>query len=301
MKKRLSCFTMFGAALALLVLLSVPALHARDIAPIVSTEWLEKNLGTPKLVVLDIRKVEDFKAGHIPSAVNVFYGSWAIMKGGLRNELPPADDLFDVIGSAGIGPDSRVVIVGMTDSMPNRTDITRVAWTLKYAGIQNIALLDGGFNQWTAEKRKVSSEAAKPAAKDYRGTINASLFVNKDYVMKALGRAILLDNREPDFFNGLKKMDFVAKAGRIKGAVNLPPSQAYKADGAFKEKAELAAAAAAVAGTDPAREIIVYCDTGKVCTSWAFVLTEVLDYKNVKVYDGSSEDWMKDPAAPIEP
>lgn len=102
-----------------LCILSLPIVSfARDVAPIV-----------------DIRKVEDYKAGHIPNAVNAFYGSWAIMKGGIRNELPAADDLFDVIGGAGIGSDSIIVLVGKTDAVPDRTDITRVAWTLKYAGI----------------------------------------------------------------------------------------------------------------------------------------------------------------------
>jgi len=45
----------------------------------------------------------------------------------------------------------------------------------------------------------------------------------------------------------------------------------------------------------------VYCDTGKTCTSWAFILTDLLGYKDVKVYDGSSMEWLADPNAPAEP
>ena len=109
--------------------LTIPfALSARDVNPIVSTDWLEKNLGNPKVIAVDIRKVEDYKTGHIPNAVNVIYGSWAIMKGGLRNELPPTDDLLDVISSAGIGADSIVVVVGKADTIPDRTDISRLQW-----------------------------------------------------------------------------------------------------------------------------------------------------------------------------
>ena len=273
---------------------------ARDVEPIVNTTWLEQNLNNAKVVIVDIRKVEDYKAGHIPNAVNVFYGSWAIMKGGLRNELPANDDLFDVIGSAGIGPDSVVVLVGKTDAIPDRTDISRVAWTLKYAGILNVAILDGGYNKWTADKKAVSTDALKPKAKPYQAKVNESLFAAKDYVIKNIGKAIIVDVREPDFYKGIKKLDFVAKTGRIPKAVNLPTSQAYKPDGTFKDKAELMKIVSDVVGNDMAKEIITYCDTGKVCTGWSFLMTELMGYKNVKVYDGSSEEWTKDPQAPWE-
>lgn len=249
---------------------------------------------------MDIRKVEEYKAGHIPNAVNIFYGSWAIMKGGLRNELPANDDLFDVIGSAGIRPDSIVVLVGKADAIPDRTDITRVAWTLKYAGIPNIAILDGGYNKWMADKKPVSTDAPKPKATAFQTKPNENLFVKKDYVIKSMGKTTIVDVRGPDFYKGVKKLDFVAKTGRIPKAINLPTSQAYKPDGTFKDKAELMSAVSGAVGTDMTKEIITYCDTGKVCTGWSFLMTELLGYKNVKVYDGSSEEWTKDPQAPWE-
>lgn len=277
------------------------ALMARDIEPIVSTDWLEKNLNNPKMVIVDVRKVEDYKIGHLPKAINVIYGSLAIMKNGLRNEIPPTDDLSDVISAAGIGPDSIVVVVGKTDSIPNRTDITRVAWTLKFAGIGNVALLDGGFDKWTADKKPVSSDLVKPKPTKYQAKTNEGLLANKDYVLKAIGKVMILDIREPDFYQGKKKMDFVARLGRIKGALNLPGSQAYTSEGTFKSNSDLAGLVTAAIGIDTTKEVILSCDTGKVCTIWAFIMTDLLGYKNVRTYDGSMEEWMKDPQAPVEP
>jgi thiosulfate/3-mercaptopyruvate sulfurtransferase len=49
------------------------------------------------------------------------------------------------------------------------------------------------------------------------------------------------------------------------------------------------------------KEIIVYCDSGRVASAWWFILNEVLGYKNVKNYDGSMEEWTKDETAPVEP
>jgi thiosulfate/3-mercaptopyruvate sulfurtransferase len=287
--------------LVLLGLIIPFASMARDIEPIVSTDWLEKNLNNPRLIIVDVRKVEDYKTGHIPNAINVVYGSWAIMKNGLRNEIPPSDDLSDVISAAGISPESLIVVVGKADVIPNRTDISRVVWTLKYTGIGNVAILDGGFDKWIADKKAVSPDPVKPKPARYQIKTNEGLLANKAYVMNAIGKVMILDIREPDFYQGIKKMDFVAKLGRIKGAVNLPGSQAYTTDFTFKSKADLAALVTAIVGADTSKEVILSCDTGKVCTIWAFIMTDLLGYTNVKTYDGSMEEWTKDPAGPVEP
>lgn len=279
-----------------------PALGmARSIDPVVSTDWLAANAQDPKIVIVDIRKVEDYKAGHIPKAVNIFYNTWAITEGKLRNQVPQPDDLADIINSAGIAPDSKIVVVGNADNIPNRTNITRVAWTLEYAGLENVAILDGGWEKWTAEKKPVATDMVKPKAAGFQPKIKKAMSVSKNDVKAAIGKAIIVDTREPDFYEGKKKLDFVAKMGRIKGAVNLPTSTAYNPNGTFKDKKALADMAAKVVGTDTGKEIIAYCDTGKVATAWAYLLTDVLGYKNVRLYDGSSEEWMADPTAPIEP
>ena len=286
--------------LAVLLLLPMSAL-ARDVAPIVSIDWLEKNLANPKVVILDVRKVEEYKAGHIPNAINVFYGSWAVKKGDLLHELPANDDLFDTIGSAGIEANSIVVIISKMEPILDRFDMTRVAWTLKYAGVDNAAILDGGQNQWVKANKPLSTDAVKAKSKAYKGKINKDLFVNKDYVMSRLGKAIILDTRGPAFYEGKEKMPFVPKVGRIKGAVNLPVGQLYTPEGLYKDQAALMALATAAVGADKTKEIIAYCDSGKTCTAWTFVLTDLFGYKDVKLYDGSSMEWLKDPNAPAEP
>ena len=93
----------------------------------------------------------------------------------------------------------------------------------------------------------------------------------------------------------------MAKPGHIKGAINLPSIQMFTEKGAFKALKELAAMAIPVVGSDKDKEIIVYCDSGRVASAWWFILHEALGYKNVKIYDGSAQDWTRDPAGPVEP
>ncbi|HPP07470.1 MAG TPA: sulfurtransferase [Syntrophorhabdaceae bacterium] len=282
----------------LLILLTVS--FAFSIEPVVQTDWLEKNLNNQGIVIVDVRKPEEYKAGHIPNSVNVFYGSWAITKNSNRNELPALDDLIDLIGSAGITADSHVIVVSKTDAPPDKFDMTRVLWTLKYAGVKNVSMLDGGYNKWVVDKRAISTEPVKPKSKTFKAALNKHLIVDKNYVMSRLGKAILVDVREPEFFQGKKKLDFVAKAGHIKGAVNLPNSLAFNKDSTFKTKEELEKSAVSAVGSDKTKEIITYCDTGKTCTAWAIILSDMLGYKDVKIYDGSAEEWTKDQDAPWE-
>ncbi len=280
--------------------LLLPALgFARDIPLFVSGDWLTQNLTNPKVKVVDIRKVEEYKEGHIPGSFNAFFGSWVIKKGDLRNELPNAEDLADVIGGLGISSASWVIIAGKAGNIAEITDATRVVWTLKYAGIENVALLDGGYDGWIKDKRTMAPAVTKPASSGYKPQWNKAMAVDKGYVQKAQKKTAIIDARLPDFFFGVAKLDFVDKAGHIPGAASLPSAWMFTKEGMIKGKGDLEGMAQGVIGQDKAREVIIYCDTGKVCTAWFLVLHDILGYKNVKNYEGSMEEWSKDPNAPV--
>jgi len=296
---------------SLLILLPAAVL-AQGLSPIVSTDDLAKIVKDPNVIVIDIRKVEDYKAGHIPGAIGVFYNNWAPGMGGLKNEMPADDDLMDLLTDNGIQPDSTVVVYGTTGTPPDRVDVTRVAWALKYAGVQKVSVLSGGFEKWAVrEKKEVSTEITKPKTKDYKGKINKAILVNNDYVKNHVGKAMIVDAREPAFFKGEQKLPFVAKAGRVKNSVNLPTIQVFDkyppgehmepCCWTYKDVATLKNIASGVVGSDIDKEIIVYCDTGKVASAWWFILSDVMGFKNVKIYDGSMEEWMNDASAPTEP
>jgi len=49
------------------------------------------------------------------------------------------------------------------------------------------------------------------------------------------------------------------------------------------------------------KKIITYCDTGVLATHGWFVMSELLGYKNVKVYDGSMREYANFFDTPMEP
>jgi thiosulfate/3-mercaptopyruvate sulfurtransferase len=290
----------FAHLVSVALLLAVPVvLHARDLSPIVSADWLGKNLNNPKVTIIDIRTVEEYGAGHVPGAISLSYNTGATKKGEPDDEIPEEDTLAGIIGSSGITVDSWVIVTGMTDTPTDQLHQTWVAWTLKYAGVLNVAVLDGGFNTWLAEKRAVSTEQVKPKGVEFKPAWNGAILAKKEYVLPRVGKSILVDTRMPDYYFGVAKLDSVARPGHIRAAVSLPSAWVFSKEGTFRPGSDLAAMASNVVKRDKSREIIVYCDTGRLASAWWWVLSEMLGYENVKLYDGSVQDWAKDPRAPL--
>ncbi len=283
------------SVLMILGLLSLPALWARDIAPIVSTDWLEQNLKDSRISIVDIRTAVQYQKGHIPRSVNTPLSLWAPASNALSLELPSDEALRDIVGKAGISLASLVVIVTRTETDFGRADATRVAWTCKVAGLENVAVLDGGFSKWARENRAISTDSAAVRALTYSGAIDRSSVASKAYVLNKIKKIIIADNRTPEDYFGIS-----SKSGHIMGAVNLPTPWAFATDGTFRNKEELSSMAAGVLGSDNSKQIVVYCGVGGYASTWWFLLTQVLGYKNVKLYDGSFEEWSKDPRAPVQ-
>jgi thiosulfate/3-mercaptopyruvate sulfurtransferase len=284
--------------IALLVALLPGAAPAREMEPIVSVTWLAANLEKPNLVILDVRRVEEYLAGHIPKSLSAFYGAWAYKRAGLYTAIPDQQELDDLIGSAGIDFDSWVVVVGSMETPRESYKAGRVACTLQYAGIPNVALLDGGFDQWIQAKKPLETGLGRAKCKPFQGKYRTDLFADKEYVKSRLGKVVLLDVREREFFDGTRKMDCVPKAGRIPGAFNLPTSCAFNEDKTFRDKQALAVIAESAAGKDRTRDIVTYCDTGQCCPIWSYLMREILGYRNVRIYDGGMQEWMQDSVAP---
>jgi thiosulfate/3-mercaptopyruvate sulfurtransferase len=285
---------------------------SREIEAIVSTEWLADNLDTPNLVILDVRNPDEYVAGHIPGAVNspewLWYVSYPFVDPHPWMELPAVEDLFATIGSAGISGDSLVVIVSRTvDSEAGPAvyalaGATRVAATLIYAGVENVAILDGGHDKWLAEGRSVSTDVIEPMPVTYEGEVNEAMFVSRDYVATKMRGLIIVDARDADVYFGVT-LEPWATAGHIPGAGCLPAPWLWNAGEGYctyKDTAVLKDMATGVVGKSfTPREIVVYCGVGGYASTDYFVLSEVLGYQNVKIYDGSAQEWTADPEAPL--
>jgi thiosulfate/3-mercaptopyruvate sulfurtransferase len=287
------CLSLVLGAIAFLFTGSLPV-FASEMPAIVSPDWLLQNLGDSQMVILDIRAPEQFKKGHIPGSVDVPLSLWAVSNNGLTLELPSDDALRNLVGKSGITPASHVVVVNRLDTDFSRADPARVAWTLHVAGVDNVAILDGGYNRWLREKKATSTDEGSARSGTFAGKIDRKSLATKADVLRNLNKSIIVDAREPEDYFGISP-----QSGHIRNAVDLPTPWMFESDGTFRKKGDLEAMAAGVLGSNKGRETILYCGVGGYAAAWWFVLTRVLGYRNVEVYDGSMEEWAKDPADPI--
>src|SRR5579871_4516823 len=145
-------------ALAVCLLISFAASAAPGSSPthselVVSTQWLADHLRDPNVVIVHIGHDEmDYRAGHIPGARYLAMDKFATGQTSPGTELLPPDQLKKNLEAIGIGDDSRVVYYAPDwDPMA-----TRLFFTMDYLGHgTQAALLDGGLDQWTREKRPV--------------------------------------------------------------------------------------------------------------------------------------------------
>ena len=204
---------------------------------------------------------------------------------------------MNTTGNLGISKDSRVVVV--TAPNPDEppfygfANATRVALTLIYSGVKNVAILDGGYSKWAVELRPISTVPTNATPVAYQAKVDMAMVASIDYVRKHIGKAAIVDARDAEVYFGVTIEPFAPKEGHIPSARSLPTPWMWNPDGTYKDAEILGAMASGVIDRHKANEIIVYCGVGGYASSWWFVLTQVLGYDNVKIFDGSAQEWVR--------
>jgi thiosulfate/3-mercaptopyruvate sulfurtransferase len=278
---------------------------------VVSTSWLDANLGNPDIRIIDVRgkvlppgslprylaKRSDYDRGHIPGAAFVDWTRDIVdLADPVPVQLAPPEAFAAAMSSLGIG-DSTLVIAYDDSHM----FAGRFAWALRYYGHDAVRLLEGGYARWVAENRPVTGDATVVLPARFTPHPRPALRRTADDVARALGRAdvLLVDARPPEQYVG--KSSAATRAGHIPGARNVPYAALIdSSSGRFRGKDELARVFAD-AGIDVEHlppEVVVYCNGGVSCTVASSALA-ILGREDVAVYDGSWNEWGNDPGRPI--
>ena len=274
--------------------------------PLVSVEWLRAHGAEKNLVVLDIRSAIDgggakaYAEAHIPGSVHSDYdkGGWRVTRNDVPFMVPTTPELEKLIGELGIDETTRVVVVPAGVNALDFGSAARTYWTLKYAGVSDVSILDGGVAAWKAAGYPTESGTRAPAPAIFTAKIDRSILIEAPEVeaLAKKGGAHFVDARPASFFLGKEKAPASKAYGRLPGALNIDSAKFYdSAANRLKPKAELAAIAKEV----PDGQVIAYCNTGHwAATDW-FVLHELLGRKEARLYAGSMADWTSNPNRPL--
>jgi len=177
-----------------------------------------------------------------------------------------------------------------------------VMLTLDYAGLgDRSSLLDGGFAAWTKEGREVSATVPDVRPGTLAPLTTKPIIVDAAFVKANLKapNVSIVDARLTAFYDGTQvggSAQAPHKTGHVEGAKSVPwpdvtiDQQSLKSDTELRDRF-------AQAGVKPGDTIIGYCHIGQQATAMLFA-ARTLGYK-VLLYDGSFEDWSKQPDAPV--
>ena len=271
---------------------------AQDV--LVTTDWVAQHGSDPgiKLVEVDV-DTNAYDEGHVAGAIGFNWTSQ--LQDQIRRDILSQADIEKLLGAAGIGNDDTIILYGDN----NNWFAAYAYWMLEMYGHKNLKLMDGGRKKWLDESKPTTKDAPRISKGTYKASgANLKLRAKQREVQDALGKSATVDVRSPAEFTGEilappGLSETAQRGGHIPGAANVPWGQAVAEDGTFKALDDLKALYGGK-GVTADKDVIAYCRIGERSSHTWFVLKHLLDYANVRNYDGSWTEWGSMIDVPVE-
>lgn len=255
---------------------------------LVETDWVAVHATDPGVRVVDMRR-EDFEKGHVAGAVHL--APTDIRDAANPPTFLPSQAGFEaMMGRLGISNATRVVVYD------DRGGIyaARLWWILNYFGHENVALMNGGWTKWTAEKRPLSSTAGQPAAATFSARPQPRWLAVASDVVQATSNpfASIIDARTAAEISGRNPPTStpIKRGGKIPASVAIywedlldPTAKTFKPADELRKIFESK-------GIVPEQDVIAYCLVGMRASVDLFAL-HLLGYNKLKNYYGAWEEW----------
>lgn len=260
---------------------------------VVSTQWLADHLNDQNLVILHANWTSpSYKKGHIPGARFLWINSLSKDTPERNTEVPSLSDGAKVLKNLGVTDQSKIVVYFEGQNM---TMSARMILTLSYLGLgDRVSLLDGGLDAWKSEGRPVTKEVPTIQPGNYVPKLHPEVIADADWIKKHLDDAgiTIIDARVRRFYDGSAG----TPPGHIPHALSIPFSSV--ADSTNKMLApDVLRQVFDKAGVKPGTRLVTYCHVGQQA-SLVYLAARMIGY-DVRVYDGSFEDW-SDRELPVE-
>lgn len=258
--------------------------------------WLKTNLD--KVIILDARTPADYKAGHIPGAINTPWQGFAALTGKPGDKdwgvLLPKEQLAQKIGALGINEDKNVVVYADPTGWG---DDGRIIWMMRMAGLNKSRMLDGGWPAWKAAQGQTTIDVPTPKAVELKiNALDENLTATTDWVKANLDKVKVVDARSKKEFDGA--IDYGEKrGGHLPNAINIPFNSVFKDDGTVMNTQQLKDLFTK-AGLKPDDEIVTYCTKGIRSAHLALIL-RMAGFEKTRNYDPSFYSWAGDPSLSV--
>lgn len=271
---------------------------------VVSSEWLQKELGSPDLKIVDAsfylpaqgRDADgEYLAGHIPGAVRFDHDKIADHSTGLPHMVPSPEVFAEAVGKLGISESDRIVVY----DGPGIFSAPRGWWLFRIMGARQVYVLDGGLDGWKAEGRPLETGTPSPAACTFRADLQLDKVIDFQTMLSIVseGKRQIADARSAGRFMGTEPEPRAGmRSGHMPGARSLP-SGTFSVNGKLRPLSELRKAIED-AGIDFGRPVVTSCGSGITAAIITLAL-ESLGHEDNALYDGSWTEWGSRPDTPI--
>jgi len=264
---------------------------------LVDINWLDKNLNSSSIRLIDMSDSTQYQRFHIPGATHLPYSAINTRNKSDVSFSVGKKQIIKILGLLGIQSDHHVVIY---DDMGG-LHASRFFWELEKIGHKNISLVNGGLVKWILTGKKVTADIPNVKPTQYIPNSNSNRKNTADIKeilsSKFDDKNLLLDVRSKEEYIGHPRYP---RTGHIPGAKWLEWSEAVNFENAFKMKNQkvLKNQLQKIGITKTDTPITLYCQSAHRASHSYFTLRQ-LGFHHVKIYDGSMSEYSKVKSAPL--
>lgn len=276
-------------ALIIAFLFLVPSLFAQGLF---DTKGFTKAAKDKNVKVISVQSAKNYRVSHLRNAIHIDIKALT-KEGKPEGVLKSNAEIAQYLGDNGISNTNSIIVY---DDGDNKS-AGRLYWILKYMGVADVKILQKDMKAWRSARIPLTPAPTKASKASFTATTDASIFVDTKWVKANLNTAgvVFVDARAPKEFTGADGKS----PGHLPGAVNFEWKGFGVNGGVLKSNEDISKMLNA-AGITADKTIILYCGTAVRAGLPFFVMTSLLDYPNVKVYDGAMNVWSLDAANPVE-
>ena len=258
---------------------------------LVNTEWLENNIFNDSVRLIDCGYPDAYERAHLPGAVGLednYLKNSAF--GNLH--IATAKQIQTLLESFGVSNEMQIIVYD------NRAGVyaSRFWWVLAYYGYYNVKVLDGGWEKWIQENRKIESKIPIYSPSKFNIPLpegDQTLIARKDHVIEVCedNRTVIWDCRSKQEYYGTETRGN-KRLGHMPNAQNLEWSNMVNRPGndTFRNRKDILHALSRINIKDKQTNVITYCQAGIRAAHAMFVL-KLMGFEKVKNYDGSWKEW----------
>ncbi len=239
-------------------------------------------------VVMDARGTMNYRAGHIPGAVQAGWHDFVDgMLSGVLSEN--TQELQSKLRAMGVSADRPVIVYA--DWNDGWGEEGRAFWMMEYLGHSKVHVLYGGLARWKAEGRETDILAPDTEPGDFTVNIQENLRAQTDDVVAAMdaGNTLILDTRREEEYLGATPYG-EARGGHIPEAKHFYWKSVFQPETRKLRAPDDLRATFRELGVQEDTLVISYC-TGGVRSGFMYLIMRWLGYPEPRNYDGSWWEW----------